>query len=199
VIGLGSGSVGCHGRSIVTILCSNRHSELRRSASFTVATHRQYACTRLVKLTYRRWTHSSRTATSSWQRYGSGSNKHINSTRRSTTASTGSSTSWSVSGHSSASCTVQLCRSMSRDAANSGLSSSGPSRSLRRSATWPTGSNCQRELVYTTCSMSVCSRSSMVRHRPLRGPFIRYDTAVRVPLRSLFCAADWPSQSELLV
>jgi hypothetical protein len=189
VIGLRSGSAGCHGRSIVTILRSNRHSELRRSASFTATTHRQYAHTHRVKPAYRRWTYSSRTAMSSWRRYGSGSSKHNNNTRCSTTASTDSSTSWSMSGHGSASCTVQLHCSMSEDVANSGPSSSGPSRSLRRSATWPTGSSCRRKLVYTTCSMSVCSRSSMVRHRPLRGPFLRYNTAVRVPLRPLFCAA----------
>jgi hypothetical protein len=170
VIGLGSGSTGCHGQSTITILCSNRHLELHWYVSFMAATLQQYARTHQVKPTYQRWTHSSGTTMSSWKRCKSSSSKHSNSTRYSMTASTGSSTSWSASGHGSTSCTVQLHRSMSRDAANSGPSSSGPSKSLRRSITWPTVSHCRRELVYTTCSMSVWSRSSMTRHRPIRGP-----------------------------
>jgi hypothetical protein len=167
VICLRSGSTGCHGWSIVTIFYSNRQSERHCSMSFTVATPQQYAHTRRAKPAYQRWTHSFRTAMSSWRRCGSGSSRHSSSTRRSTTASTSSSTSWLASGHGSTSCTVQLCRSMSWGATNSGPSSLGQSRSRRRSVMWLTCFNCRQELVYMTCSMSVCSRSSMARHRQL--------------------------------
>jgi hypothetical protein len=100
--------------------------------SFTVATPQQYAHTRRAKPAYQRWTHSFRTAMSSWRRCGSGSSRHSSSTRRSTTASTSSSTSWLASGHGSTSCTVQLCRSMSWGATNSAPSSLGQSRSREK-------------------------------------------------------------------
>jgi hypothetical protein len=56
---------------------------------------------------------------------------------------------------------------------------------------WLTSFNYRHELVYMTCSMSVCSRSSMARHRQLQGPSCRHGTVVLAPLRALFCAADW--------
>jgi hypothetical protein len=43
---------------------------------------------------------------------------------------------------------------------------------------------------------AVFSRSSMVRHRSLRAPFLQYDMVVHVPLRPLFCAVDWLEASQ---